>query len=139
MHSLPLRVYYEDTDVGGVVYYANYLKYLERGRTEFLRDAGFNQSALANEISRQFVVRSVQLDLIAPARLDDTLTVETGVADYRRASMVFDQQVMRHTKGQPAQLLCAASIRVACVNTETLRPVAMPEDIKQALEKAKKP
>ena len=89
--TLPVRVYYEDTDAGGVVYYANYLKFCERARTEWLRTLGVSQQALIDEQGLAFVVRSVQADYLASARLDDALEVVTRVAMLRRASLLFEQ------------------------------------------------
>lgn len=135
-HTLPIRVYYEDTDVGGVVYYANYLKFMERGRTEFLRRLGFHQRLLQSETHCQFVVRSVAMDLHRPAHLDDLLQLETEVVHCGRASLRFHQRVMRHNTAQgnvvsdktiqAPVLLCAATIRIACVDTLSFRPIAIP-------------
>ncbi|MEM7207013.1 MAG: tol-pal system-associated acyl-CoA thioesterase [Pseudomonadota bacterium] len=133
MFSIPIRVYYEDTDAGGVVYYANYLKYIERARTEFLRAAGYDQSELGRKIGVQFVVRSASLDLKKPARLDDQLDVTCEVANYGRASLLFEQQVMRHTNEALPALLCAATIKIACVDIETFRPSAIPGELFNAI------
>ena len=91
----PARVYYEDTDAGGVVYYANYLKFLERARTEWLRALGFDQRDLMREAGILFAVRHVEIDYLAPARLDDAAVVETTVAELGRASIRFDQRLRR--------------------------------------------
>ena len=133
MFTFPVRVYYEDTDAGGVVYYANYLKYIERARTEYLRQAGFEQRQLRDEHNRQFVVRSAELDYRIPAMLDDEIVVETRVLDYRRASLLFGQNVIRHTTNAASQLLCAAKIKIACVTADTLKPVAIPQRMNEAL------
>lgn len=124
--SWPVRVYYEDTDVGGVVYYANYLRFLERARSEWLRSLGVGQADLAREHGALFVVRAVQMDLHAPARLDDELEICTGVAELRRASLVFSQTVERPADGET---LCRATIRVACLDGERFKPRAIPEHI----------
>ena len=97
---LPVRVYYEDTDAAGVVYYANYLRFCERARTEWLRALGFEQQAMMTSAGTGFVVRSVQADYLAPARLDDALEVVTRIATLRRASLLFDQAIRR--QGQRA-------------------------------------
>jgi len=123
---LPVRVYYEDTDAGGVVYYANYLKYLERARTEWLRAAGFGQAHLAAQRNLVFAVRSLQIDYRAPARLDDELDVEARVARVGRASVDFAQSVRRD-----GALLCAARVRVACLDASGFRPAALPPDLKE--------
>ncbi|TVR08640.1 MAG: tol-pal system-associated acyl-CoA thioesterase [Salinarimonadaceae bacterium] len=110
-HRLRLRVYYEDTDFSGVVYHANYLRYLERGRTDYLRLAGVDQSRLhAQEGGLAFVVRRMNLDFAAPARMDDVLVVETRVAEARGASLTMRQRVLRGD----AELL-SAEVLVACI------------------------
>ena len=134
MLSYPIRVYYEDTDVGGVVYYANYLKFMERARTEYLRSYGFDQSAIARDLGCQFVVRSVAMDLHKPARLDDILDAQSTIEYYGRASLLFRQQVIRQTNGEP-QCLCSAKIKIACVDATTFRPTAIPTALTDALKK----
>ena len=114
----PVRVYYEDTDAGGVVYYANYLKYFERARTEWLRALGHQQQALIDEHGLLFAVRSVTVEYIAPARLDDLLTVELRIARVRRASIDFEQSIRRND-GTTA--LCTAQVKVACLEAERFR------------------
>lgn len=128
----PVRVFYEDTDVGGLVYYANYLKYLERGRTEWLRSLGVGQSELKKELQLIFVVRSVQIDYKKPALLDDQLEIVTRVSDCRGASLVFEQTVRR---AAPAEAeLCRAVVKIACLHSESLRPQPIPDKIKLELE-----
>jgi len=119
--TLSLRVYYEDTDAGGIVYYANYAKYLERGRTEWLRVLGVQQTQLAAETQRVFVVTRLALQYRKPARLDDTLVVHSDVARVGRASLDFAQAVRRD-----GELLCEASVQIACVHAHTFRPAALP-------------
>ncbi|HAF54117.1 MAG TPA: tol-pal system-associated acyl-CoA thioesterase [Thauera sp.] len=126
---LPVRVYYEDTDTGGVVYYANYLKFCERARTEWLRTLGVSQQALLDEQGLGFVVRSVQADYLAPARLDDALEVATRVAMLRRASILFDQQISR---GQ--ELLFTARVLLASIDLRRQKPVAIPAPLHALLE-----
>lgn len=110
-HILRLRVYYEDTDFSGVVYHANYLRYLERGRTDYLRLAGVDQSRLhAEEGGLAFVVRRMKLDFLAPARMDDVLDVETRVAEARGASLTMSQRVLRG-----GVELLTAEVLVACI------------------------
>lgn len=121
---LPVRVYYEDTDAGGVVYYANYLKYLERARTEWLRAAGRDQSALVSEDNVLFAVRSVELEYLAPAHLDDQLDVEAWVARRGRASVDFEQVVRRGGTD-----VCRGYVRVACIDATTFRPRALPAEL----------
>ncbi len=110
-HVLPVRVYWEDTDAGGIVYYANYLRYAERARTELLRALGIEQRALAEETGVLFAVRRVSAEYVAPARLDDTLEVVTSVAEARGASATLVQEVRRD-----AALLARLDVTIACVN-----------------------
>jgi acyl-CoA thioester hydrolase len=128
-YYLPVRVYYEDTDAGGVVYYANYLKFCERARTEWLRALGLSQQALLSEQQLGFVVRSVQADYFAPARLDDALEVRTRIATRRRASLVFDHDILRGD-----ELLFNARVLVACLDMRRLRPTALPASLHALLE-----
>ena len=122
------RVYYEDTDAGGIVYYVNYLKFMERARTERLRQLGFAQSALAGE-GVLFVVHSAQARYHAPARLDDELSVSAEVVTLNKASLRFSQQV-RCAGGD--RLLCEGQFVVACVKADSMRPRAIPETMRQA-------
>lgn len=122
------RVYYEDTDAGGVVYYVNYLKFMERARTERLRALGFAQSQLAEE-GLLFVVHSAEARYLAPARLDDELVVSAEVEQLNRASLVFRQQVRRAGDDAP---LCEGRITVACVRADSFKPRAMPEALRAA-------
>ena len=120
--SWPCRVYYEDTDAGGVVYYVNYLKYMERARTERLRALGYSQRELAAQ-NLLFVVHSAQTRYHAPARLDDELQVSAQVEKLGKARLDFVQRVVRAADGQ---LLCEGRFVVACVAADSFRPVAMP-------------
>jgi 4-hydroxybenzoyl-CoA thioesterase len=122
------RVYYEDTDAGGVVYYVNYLKFMERARTEWLRHLGFSQSALAAS-NLLFVVHSSQARYHAPARLDDALRVTVQVLELNRASLRFVQQVWREADGQ---LLCEGQVLVAAVRADTFKPRALPSELRDA-------
>jgi acyl-CoA thioester hydrolase len=116
-----VRVYYEDTDLGGVVYYANYLRYLERARTEWLRAAGFEQSALAAVHKVVFIVRAIALDYLKPARFDDVLAVSVEPREIGAARIVLGQAVRRGRED-----LVTAQVEIACVNTATFRPVRIP-------------
>ncbi len=118
---LPVRVYYEDTDAAGVVYYANYLRFCERARTEWLRGLGFGQQALLADDGTAFVVRSVQADYLAPARLDDCLDVRTRVDSLRRASILFHQEIRRSD-----ELLFVAKVLVACIDWHKQKPAPIP-------------
>jgi len=123
LFTWPVRVYYEDTDAGGIVYYANYLKFFERARTEWLRAAGVGQQLLLDEHGAGFVVRSARIDYHAAARLDDEIVLTLAITKFGRASVVFSQQALR---GE--QLLAAAEVKVGCVDLATLRPRAFPDD-----------
>ena len=124
-----VRIYYEDTDSGGVVYYANYLKYLERARTELLRSLGFQQQQLLEETGLAFAVRSVSAEYLKPARLDDLLQIATAVQDLGRAQVTFDQSILRAD-----ELLLTATVRVACLNLARGKPAAMPRDLHEKLK-----
>ncbi|WPA93079.1 tol-pal system-associated acyl-CoA thioesterase [Providencia zhijiangensis] len=120
----PVRVYYEDTDAGGVVYHARYLAFFERARTEMLRNKGINQQSLLAE-SLGFVVRSMTIDFIKGARLDDLLEVETEVVEIKRASLLFQQRLV----DLQGNLLCGATALIACVDTSKMKPKALPKSI----------
>ncbi|VXB75408.1 acyl-CoA thioesterase [Pseudomonas sp. 8AS] len=122
------RVYYEDTDAGGIVYYVNYLKFMERARTERLRELGFAQSSLVAE-DLLFVVHSAEARYHAPAKLDDELLVTADVIELNRASLRFRQQVRRVTD---EVLLCEGQFVVACVRADSLKPRAIPEVLRAA-------
>lgn len=127
--ELIVRVYYEDTDFSGRVYHASYLRFLERGRTEWLRAHGLSHQELAASSGIVFVVRSMQIDFLAPARIDDLLTVETDVATMRGASMAFQQQIV--LDGKP---LLAATVLVAAIRDG--RPTRLPAPLREALTRA---
>lgn len=128
--SLPIRVYYEDTDAAGVVYYATYLRFCERGRTECLREIGFEQAALLAAQRLAFVVRSVEAHYRSPARLDDALEVLSRVESLGGASLVFAQRVVRG-----ADLLFDGRFRIACVHVDKQRPVPLPQAVRSRLER----
>jgi acyl-CoA thioester hydrolase len=121
----PARVYWEDTDGGAIVYYANYLRYLERARTEWLRAHGHSQGLLAREPGIFFAVVSLQVDYRAPARLDDELQISCHPQAEGRASLRFLQSIRR--TGTTPQLLLEASVRVACLDAHSLRPKRLPD------------
>jgi len=122
--TLPIRIYYEDTDAGGIVYYANYLKFFERARTESLREIDVHQNELLKQ-NIAFVVKKVEMDCIKSARFDDLIIVKTTVSSYRKASLVFKQEIF-HENGE---LLCVASTLIACVNLQKMKPTAIPAEI----------
>ncbi len=123
----PVRVYWEDTDAGGVVYYANYLKFLERARTEWLSALGLEQDRLAEEAGVVFVVRRVEADYLKPARFNDRLSVHCQLAELNRASLSMAQRVMR---GE--EVLLAAMVKVACVERSAFRPARIPAFVMNA-------
>lgn len=127
-----VRVYYEDTDAAGLVYYANYLKFFERCRTEWLRALGFEQQEVARREGVIFVVAQAQIDFLRPARLDDALTLTAQVRGPARASLDFEQRALRTTQGAE-ELLARAQVKVVCVDQRTLRPTALPPAIARLL------
>jgi acyl-CoA thioester hydrolase len=126
-HTMPLRVYYEDTDAAGIVYYANYLKFAERGRTEMMRELGFAHSEIAKEIGTLFTVRRCSIDYRSPARLDDALTVHTRVVEIGGATLLLDQQIRRDEA-----ILVQIDMLVACVGHDG-RPRRVPAGLRAAL------
>ena len=129
----PLRVYWEDTDAGGIVFYANYLKYFERARTEWLRQCGLEQQALRKQLAGMFVVSECQLRYLQPARLDDRLDISVEVIDCGRVSMLLRQHAYKVGVDQTTELLCSGTVRLAWVQEQTLRPLRLPAAIVQAL------
>ncbi len=121
---LPIRVYYEDTDVAGVVYYANYLKFYERARTEWLRSLGYDQDVLIEQ-GLAFAVAHVDARYYAPARFNDKLMVKTQIEKSRRASVIFKQEII--TDDDEQTVLNKATIKVACVDLKSMQPKSMPQ------------
>ena len=141
MFYWPVRVYYEDTDSGGVVYYANYLKFLERGRSEWLRSLGIEQDVLHEQSGLIFAVRSISLDYRLPARFNEQLYVSVMIKQQTRASLVFTQQVLRLADDEVKQgvettiekqsptVLCEGEVKVACLDAVSMKPRRIPDDI----------
>jgi len=148
MFAWPVRVYYEDTDNGGVVYYANYLKFMERARTEWLRSLGVEQDELREHDGVIFAVRSVTVDYLQPARFNDVLWVTAAIEEQGRASLVFTQYVVRvagdrrhgaagrlaqedyeRLIGDKAAMLCTGQAKIACLDSNTLRPCPIPSHL----------
>lgn len=129
MFVFPVRVYYEDTDAGGVVYHSRYLNFMERARTEWLRASGFTQSTLTQQEQVLFVVHSMQLQFKKPARLDDELQVFSQLMEMGRGSFSCRQHIMRDDT-----VLIEAQVKVACVNADSFKPTGIPARIKIALE-----
>ena len=141
--EFPIRVYYEDTDTGGIVFYANYLKYFERARTEWLRSGrdpgshvggvmvpGISQQQIADELGLMFVVRSTAVEYMRPARLDDSIRVVSRVERLGRVGIDFYQEALIDCSERSAPLLAAGLIKVGCVTRDGLRPTAIPERIR---------
>ncbi|QBK05026.1 tol-pal system-associated acyl-CoA thioesterase [Hylemonella gracilis] len=126
--SWPVRVYWEDTDAGGIVFYANYLKFFERARTEWLRSLGIDQGALRQQTGGMFVVSAADIRYHRPARLDDVLAVSAELVESSRASLTIAQ-----TATLGAQLLCQGNVHIAWVDANTLRPSRLPVAVLQAL------
>jgi len=126
----PVRVYYEDTDSGGVVYYANYLKFMERARTELLRECGFEQDQLIEEEGVLFAVRRIEADYLCPARFNDALLVSANVTAHGKASMTFTQEVRL---AETDQVLCRGEVKVACLDVARFRPHPFPKKLLAAL------
>ncbi len=127
IHRLPVRVYYEDTDMAGIVYYANYLRYIERGRSEWVRDIGLDQNKMLEEDGVVFAVRRVEADYLAPAKLDDELIVETEPTVITGARLVMHQEVKR---GE--EVLFVAEVTIATIS-ETGQPVRLPPEVRRLL------
>lgn len=118
----PLRIYYEDTDAGGVVYYANYLKFLERARTEWLRHLGIEQTQIKQQNNLIFVVRQVSIDYLRPARFNDFVHVITQITRLGQVSITMTQQILRQQ-----EVLCSAVVKLACVDASSFRPQPLPK------------
>jgi acyl-CoA thioester hydrolase len=144
LHSIGVRVYYEDTDAGGIVYYANYLRFFERARTDWLRTVGVSHQQLARVEGVNLVVRDCAVQYLRPALLDDLLSIEVGLADpdndIGRASLRFSQRaLLRQRPGEDAAasgqqaVLATASVRIACMDRDSGRPVALPPAVLRLL------
>ena len=132
--EFPIRIYWEDTDAGGIVFYANYLKFFERARTEWLRSLGVHQRQLREQSGGMFVVAGATLKYLCPARLDDELIVTARLQEAGRAGMVLAQQAfLAGPASAPRTLLCEGSIRAGWVDAQTMKPARIPSDILQKL------
>lgn len=130
--EFPIRVYWEDTDAGGIVFYANYLKFFERARTEWLRSLGIGQQALRERTGGMFVVSETSARYHRPARLDDQLLVSASLCERGRASLVVEQQAWR-VQGQARELLCEGRIRIGWVAASTMKPERIPSSLLETL------
>ncbi|MGB5602942.1 MAG: tol-pal system-associated acyl-CoA thioesterase [Gammaproteobacteria bacterium] len=126
----PVRVYYEDTDAGGVVYYANYLKFLERARTEYLRELGFEQDQLKQEYGIIFAVHSLTIQYRKPAVFNDALRVTAVISDKGNARLTFKQMITREDQNTP---ICSAEVSIACLDANKFSPVRIPAHIQEVL------
>jgi len=133
--SWPVRVYYEDTDSGGVVYYANYLRFMERARSEWLRSLGVEQDQLIEQEGILFAVRHVDLDYFKPARFNDQLEVTSRVLDQGRASINFEQIITRLDAGTKTEL-CRGQVKIACLDARAFRPRPIPEFLRMEISRA---
>jgi len=124
--SLPVRVYFQDTDAGGMVYHASYVNFMERARTEWLRTFGYSNAGLMKELGVVFVVRSMKLDYLKPALLDDLVTVTARIKETGRSRVTLLQTVMR---GE--ELLTEGEVHLVCVSVETFKPVSVPEVLRK--------
>ena len=130
--TLPVRIYYEDTDAGGIVYYANYLKFFERGRTELLREVNIEQDTLL-EKQIAFVVKRVNINYVKSVRFNQLIKVETEVIACKKASLEFEQKIS-HENGE---LLCSSKTLIACINLQKMKPIAIPSDIIEVITRAR--
>jgi acyl-CoA thioester hydrolase len=132
--QFPIRIYWEDTDAGGIVFYANYLKFFERARTEWLRSLGFGQQVLRDESGGMFVVSETAVKYHSPARLDDTLLVTAELQDAGRVSLTIAQRAYLRTSSQADRLLAEGTIRLGWVDSQTLKPGRIPAPVLEALK-----
>ncbi|WP_439518455.1 tol-pal system-associated acyl-CoA thioesterase [Hydrogenophaga sp.] len=131
-----VRVYWEDTDAGGIVFYANYLKFFERARTEWLRELGIGQQSLRDEVGGMFIVSETRVQYHRPARLDDLLLVTARVQEAGRASLTIEQRALLPPPetGAPPLMLCEGTIRIGWVDAQSLRPQRIPAPVLEALQ-----
>lgn len=128
LNKFSYRIYYEDTDAGGVVYYANYLKFFERARTDFLRELGINQSQLLQEQSVCFVVRKCEIEYISPIKLDDMILVDVEIVNVSATTITMNQKIHRDNK-----MLSSLKVEIVCVASKSFRPCRISEEIKNKI------
>lgn len=128
-HSIDIRIYYENTDAGGIVYHANYLNFAERGRTEFLRHTGFENSKIHKNHGVIFVVRHIEIDYLKPALLDDVLQLETTIIELKNSSFIMHQCAVRDS-----EVIADMRVVLVCVDTKSYKPVRLPENVKEAFQ-----
>lgn len=132
-HEIDIRIYYEDTDAGGIMYHANALKFAERGRTEFLRHVGYENRQLEKELGIIFVVRHVDINYLTPAFLDDALVMESTIQTMKNTSFVMHQRLIRPHVGYQ-DIVADMHVALVCVDTKTYKPVRLPEHVKNAFQ-----
>jgi acyl-CoA thioester hydrolase len=128
-YSFPVRVYFENTDAGGIVYHSEYLKFLERARTEWLRHLGFDHQALGRTHRAVFIVSSLVIDFLKPARLDDTVAVSVQLESLGKARCIFAQEIRRED-----EVIVKAKVTLACVNADSFKPIEIPEGLRRKME-----
>ena len=134
-HDLPIRIYYEDTDAGGIVYHARFIAFAERGRAEFLRHVGYQSSDLDKDLGVTFVIRHIEADYLAPGFLDELLTMNTAIETVKNTSFIMRQRLYRHKNDANETLLSDMKVSVVCVDSKTIRPVRIPDELKARFEK----
>lgn len=133
--SLPIRIYYEDTDKGGIVYHANYAKFMERARTEWLRSLGYDQEVLATKEQLIFIVRSIQLEFLKPARFNDLLHVTVEVEEHKPSSLVFMQNIYRQNNNDIMEHVTSGRAKIVAISPQNLKPIGIPLTIREALSR----
>ena len=133
---LPVRVYYEDTDAGGVVYHSNYINYFERARTEWLRQLGYELDELAEKDKLVFVVRAVNCEYLRPAKFNDELFVSAEIIEQGKTSILFEQKVMRSSNqgGSECEILAKGTVTVVSVHATRFKPIRLPEQIMESIK-----
>ncbi len=132
-HSIPIRIYYEDTDAGGITYHANYIRYGERGRTEFLRHLGFSNSGVRDTHGVFFVVKHIEVEYHKPTTLDDLLRMDTAIKEIRNTSFIMNHTIFRPEKDGDI-LIAQLRVVLVCVDTNTIKPVRFPDELKAKFE-----
>ncbi len=129
-HTIPIRIYYENTDAGGVVYHAQYINFGERARAEYLRDIGFQSSDIARELNVHFVVRHLEVDYLKPAFLDDLLSCQTTTLEIKNTSFI-----LLHEFHRGDEMIAKIKVTLVCVRTDDIKPVRLPEDLRAAMQR----
>ncbi|MGB0719460.1 MAG: tol-pal system-associated acyl-CoA thioesterase [Bdellovibrionales bacterium] len=132
-HSIPIRIYYEDTDAGGIVYHAGYIRFGERARTEFLRHIGYSSSQVQEDFNLLFVVKHIEIEYHAPARLDDLLRIDTAVKAVKNTSFVMTHTIVKPENGKDIPI-ATLDVVLVCVDSHAIKPVRFPQDIREKFE-----